>query len=128
MPVLMLSSIADAADSLFDTSALKVAELVNKPIAPEELLAKVEQLLRAARLRHRVRARLAAAPVPGQGGQETMSGIDHFKVLELRARARARGLRVLLRSTPRRRSTPRSSACSGGLPRRRTATSATSSA
>ncbi|MGV8042347.1 MAG: response regulator transcription factor [Thermoanaerobaculaceae bacterium] len=45
LPVLMLSSIADAADSLFDTSSLGVADLVNKPIAPEELLAKVKRLL-----------------------------------------------------------------------------------
>ena len=45
VPVLMLSSIADAADSLFDTSSLAVADLVNKPIAPEELLAKVKRLL-----------------------------------------------------------------------------------
>ena len=45
VPVLMLSSIADAADSLFDTSTLKVADLVNKPIAPADLLAKVASLL-----------------------------------------------------------------------------------
>ena len=45
LPVLMLSSIADAADSLFDTSSLRVADLVNKPIAPKDLLAKVKQLL-----------------------------------------------------------------------------------
>ena len=45
MPVLMLSSIADAADSLFDTSTLSVAELVNKPIAPDDLLAMVARLL-----------------------------------------------------------------------------------
>ena len=45
LPVLMLSSIADAADSLFDTSTLGVADLVNKPISPEELLAKVQRLL-----------------------------------------------------------------------------------
>ena len=45
LPVLMLSSIADAADSLFDTSSLATADLVNKPIAPDELIAKVAQLL-----------------------------------------------------------------------------------
>jgi len=45
VPVLMLSSIADAADSLFDTSTLKVADLVNKPIAPKDLLEKVALLL-----------------------------------------------------------------------------------
>jgi len=49
VPVLMLSSIADAADSLFDTSTLKVADLVNKPISPPALLAKVEQLLARAK-------------------------------------------------------------------------------
>jgi len=47
VPVLMLSSIADAADSLFDTSALRVADLVNKPIAPADLLATVAKLLAA---------------------------------------------------------------------------------
>jgi DNA-binding response OmpR family regulator len=45
VPVLMLSSIADAADSLFDTSTLKVADLVNKPIAPQDLLRTVSKLL-----------------------------------------------------------------------------------
>lgn len=45
VPVLMLSSIADAADSLFDTSILAVADLVNKPIAPAELQNKVQRLL-----------------------------------------------------------------------------------
>ena len=47
VPVLMLSSIADAADSLFDTSTLKVADLINKPIAPNDLLATVAKLLAA---------------------------------------------------------------------------------
>jgi DNA-binding response OmpR family regulator len=45
VPVLMLSSIADAADSLFDTSTLALADLINKPIAPQELLATVQRLL-----------------------------------------------------------------------------------
>ena len=45
IPVIMLSSIAEAADSLFDTSTLSVAELVNKPIAPDDLLATVARLL-----------------------------------------------------------------------------------
>ena len=45
VPVLMLSSIADAADSLFDISTLAVADLVNKPIAPHELLTRVKNLL-----------------------------------------------------------------------------------
>jgi DNA-binding response OmpR family regulator len=47
VPVLMLSSIADAADSLFDTSSLKVADLVNKPIAPRVLVETVRKLLAA---------------------------------------------------------------------------------
>ncbi|MDD5720048.1 MAG: response regulator [Candidatus Krumholzibacteria bacterium] len=47
VPVLMLSSIADAADSLFDTSTLKVADLVNKPISPQDLLEKIGKLLAA---------------------------------------------------------------------------------
>lgn len=45
VPVLMLSSIADAADRQFDTSSLAVADLVNKPIAPADLLARVARLL-----------------------------------------------------------------------------------
>jgi DNA-binding response OmpR family regulator len=49
LPVLMLSSIADAADSLFDTGTLAVADLVNKPITPQDLLSKVERLLMRAR-------------------------------------------------------------------------------
>ena len=50
MPVIMLSSIADAAESLFDTSTLSVAELINKPISPDNLQATVKRLLeRAAR-------------------------------------------------------------------------------
>jgi DNA-binding response OmpR family regulator len=52
VPVMMLSSIADASDSVFDTSTLRVADLVNKPIAPQDLLDGVKRLLeRAARLR-----------------------------------------------------------------------------
>ncbi|MBN1944417.1 MAG: response regulator [Bradymonadales bacterium] len=47
VPVIMLSSIADAADNLFDTSTLNVADLVNKPIAPQELVDKVARLLGA---------------------------------------------------------------------------------
>ncbi len=45
LPVLMLSSIADASDSLFDISTLAVADLVNKPIAPRDLLERVKRLL-----------------------------------------------------------------------------------
>jgi DNA-binding response OmpR family regulator len=45
VPVLMLSSIAEAADRLFDTSTLKVADLVSKPIQPQLLADKVGRLL-----------------------------------------------------------------------------------
>jgi CheY-like chemotaxis protein len=47
LPVIMLSSIADAADQVFDTSTLPVAALVSKPITPKELLRQVEELLAA---------------------------------------------------------------------------------
>jgi len=45
LPVLMLSSIADAAGQVFDTSTLPVAELLSKPIEPRELTSKIEKLL-----------------------------------------------------------------------------------
>jgi DNA-binding response OmpR family regulator len=45
VPVLMLSSIADAASQVFDTSTLPVAELISKPIEPKDLTAKIEKLL-----------------------------------------------------------------------------------
>ncbi|MBN1852184.1 MAG: response regulator [Pirellulales bacterium] len=45
VPVILFSSIADAADSLFDTSSLSVADLVNKPISASDLLSKLERLL-----------------------------------------------------------------------------------
>ncbi|NMB73611.1 MAG: response regulator [Myxococcales bacterium] len=45
LPVIMLSSIADAAEQTFDTSTLKVAELLNKPVAPQILLESVKRLL-----------------------------------------------------------------------------------
>ncbi|HPM78308.1 MAG TPA: response regulator [bacterium] len=47
VPVILLSSIADAADQLFDTSTLKLADIVNKPISPKNLLEKVAKLLTA---------------------------------------------------------------------------------
>jgi len=46
-PVVMLSSIAAAAEQVFDTSTLPVSALVNKPITPKELLRQVEKLLTA---------------------------------------------------------------------------------
>jgi DNA-binding response OmpR family regulator len=45
VPVLMLSSIADAASQVFDTSQLPVAELISKPIEPKDLAGKIEKLL-----------------------------------------------------------------------------------
>lgn len=47
LPVIMLSSIADAADQVFDTSTLPVSALVNKSMTPKELLHQVEKLLAA---------------------------------------------------------------------------------
>jgi DNA-binding NarL/FixJ family response regulator len=44
-PVMVLSSIADAAGQVFDTSALPVADIVNKPIAADDLLAKVASMV-----------------------------------------------------------------------------------
>jgi len=46
LPVLMLSSIAEAAEQVFDTSTLPVAELIGKPIEPKELTGKIEKLLK----------------------------------------------------------------------------------
>ena len=45
LPVLMLSSIAEAAEQVFDTSTLPVAELLGKPIEPKELTGKIAKLL-----------------------------------------------------------------------------------
>ena len=45
IPVVMLSSIAESAEQLFDTSTLKLAELVNKPIAAKDLESTVQRLL-----------------------------------------------------------------------------------
>lgn len=45
VPVILLSSIADAADGIFDISTLKVAVLVNKPISPKDLLQTVARLI-----------------------------------------------------------------------------------
>lgn len=45
VPVLLLSSIVDAAVQSFDTSSLKVAEMVNKPINPQHLRELVTRLL-----------------------------------------------------------------------------------
>lgn len=48
-PILMLSSIAEASEQVFDTSTLKVADLVDKPVAPKVLLEKVARLLARAK-------------------------------------------------------------------------------
>lgn len=45
MPILMLSSIADAAADLFDATTLPVALLVDKPIGPDFLVDTVRRLL-----------------------------------------------------------------------------------
>lgn len=45
LPILMLSSIADAAGQIFDTSTLPVAELAEKPLSPEMLVKLAERLL-----------------------------------------------------------------------------------
>jgi DNA-binding response OmpR family regulator len=45
MPVVILSSIADATASEMDTSTLPVQGLLNKPIRPSDLVAAVERLL-----------------------------------------------------------------------------------
>ncbi|MDY0000781.1 MAG: response regulator [Polyangia bacterium] len=47
VPVIIFSSIAAAADQVFDTSTLKVADLVNKPIEPKDLIGKVDKLLKS---------------------------------------------------------------------------------
>jgi DNA-binding response OmpR family regulator len=44
-PILMLTSLADATAQSMDTAALPVNELLQKPIKPQDLLAKVEQVL-----------------------------------------------------------------------------------
>jgi DNA-binding response OmpR family regulator len=44
-PIIMLSSIAGASSKVFDTSSLPVKQLVDKPIDPKALLAKVQKLL-----------------------------------------------------------------------------------
>lgn len=45
LPILMLSSIAGDAKQIFDVSTLPVAELIEKPLEPPELLQRVERLL-----------------------------------------------------------------------------------
>lgn len=45
MPVIMLSSIAEASARVFDTSVLPVSELMEKPIQVSQLINTVERLL-----------------------------------------------------------------------------------
>ncbi len=45
LPIIMLSSIAEASSQVFDTSTLPVHELVEKPMAPQDLLNTVKRLL-----------------------------------------------------------------------------------
>lgn len=47
VPVILLSSIADAADEVFDTSSLSVKAVINKPIPPATLIQTVAKLLAA---------------------------------------------------------------------------------
>lgn len=44
-PILMLSSIAGAADQLFDTSSLPISDLAEKPLTPDDLRKRVAALL-----------------------------------------------------------------------------------
>jgi two-component system, OmpR family, response regulator MprA len=45
LPILMLSTIAEASSRVFDTSELPVAALLDKPLPPGELVSTVERLL-----------------------------------------------------------------------------------
>lgn len=45
MPIVMLSSIASASSQIFDTSTLPTSELLEKPIAPKDLIDTVARLL-----------------------------------------------------------------------------------
>jgi DNA-binding response OmpR family regulator len=45
LPILMLSSIVGDAKQIFDVSTLPVAELIEKPVEPTELLQRVEALI-----------------------------------------------------------------------------------
>ena len=45
LPMLILSSIADASAQSFDTTTLPVSELIQKPIKPDMLVAKVKRLV-----------------------------------------------------------------------------------
>lgn len=45
MPILMLSSIAGASSNVFDVTDIPVSQLIDKPIDPDVLLAKVKRLL-----------------------------------------------------------------------------------
>ncbi|HOX40356.1 MAG TPA: response regulator [Candidatus Brocadiia bacterium] len=45
LPIIMLSSIADAASAVFDTTTLPVSELVEKPMKPDDLVKTVQRLL-----------------------------------------------------------------------------------
>jgi len=45
LPILLLSSIADASEGFMDTLALPVQRILQKPITPERLIEEVEQIL-----------------------------------------------------------------------------------
>jgi DNA-binding NtrC family response regulator len=46
LPVILFSSIANASMQLFDTSALPVAAIIEKPVEPADLLATVQRILK----------------------------------------------------------------------------------
>ena len=45
LPILMLSSIAGASSNVFDVTEIPVSQMVDKPIDPDVLVAKVKRLL-----------------------------------------------------------------------------------
>jgi len=45
LPIIVLSSIAEASSQVFDTTTLSVAAMVDKPVKPDDLLATVRRLL-----------------------------------------------------------------------------------
>jgi len=48
VPIVVLSSIAEASSRVFDTTTLTVAAMIDKPIAPDDLLATVRRILKEA--------------------------------------------------------------------------------
>jgi len=46
VPIVVLSSIAEASSRVFDTTTLPVAAMIDKPIQPQDLLATVRRILK----------------------------------------------------------------------------------